>query len=154
MNIDFIVGNEEPLTTLIGKYINNKVWYNDFCNIVPLAISNAFSIKIVMLTPDRIPTFYEIIRRNNEVDSPYIMHLRHNHYSGTTTPATIKPRASSSSSSSSVAVMPRTSISRHQLSTHQLQSPTCVKNHKLACYIVRAIFIVSIRFTSYIVCGV
>ena len=68
---DFIVGSQEPLTTLIGKYINNKVWYNDFCNIIPLAISNAFSIKIVILTPDRVPTFYEIIRRNNEVDSPY-----------------------------------------------------------------------------------
>ena len=95
--------NNYSLYNLMHNYFSCKKWDSDIGDIIPLAIANAFAIRIAVIRPQCIPQYVVIEPRDGSTDAPYIiLHLYQNHFSSTSTSALpfAGPTLSSTSTSS------------------------------------------------------
>ncbi len=87
--------NNMSLATMATNYFDFKVWNSDLGDILPLAVANTFTIKIVIIRANFSPSCIVVEPRLNTPDAPYIIiHLANSHFSATHT----RPRTSSSTS--------------------------------------------------------
>ena len=74
------LANISSLPMLMKIYFTSKIWSSDLCDIIPLAISNVFSIRIIALSSD-INKHIKFSPRCKSFAIFYIIiHLQNNHF--------------------------------------------------------------------------
>ena len=61
------------LNRLLENYFIIKSWNNDLGDVIPLAITNAFSVNIVICLPGNDPNHFIVLPQTIKSNNPYVI---------------------------------------------------------------------------------